>query len=479
MKSSLSFVFAVAVCSALMLCGFGGMSLEAAETEDIAIEVTEEATFPEDEDTILKGIFIGDVEVGGLTKEEAENAIAVYLQGIKAKSFVLQIEDALGSGEQSIKLSDMSVIWANPEVIEEAANLAQKGNIIRRYKERKDLENNHKEFMIKLRVDKNTLVALLKERLAEFERSAVNASISLPGKNAEFVITESRDGRIVLYEDTAVSLVDFIENEWGFEDGVEFQVLTEITPAAYNTELVKLIGREGMGRFYTTFKSSSEERSANIANAASKINGVVVYPGQEFSTLAHIAPFTVENGYFEAGSYFGGKLTDSVGGGVCQVASTLYNAVLQAELEVTKRSNHGLTVDYVQLSADAAVAESSGMDFCFKNNTQVPVLLSAYVENKTLVIELYGYDTRSEARTIKYVHEVLEEYEPGEDIYEDDPELPVGTTEVKQKAHKGYKAVLYKNVYLNGSLTEHVKVNESVYKAAPKYIAVGTKQPEE
>ena len=479
MKRSLSFVFAVIACTVIMLCGFGGVSSEAAKAESTAIEVTEEATFPEGEDTILEGIFIGGVEVGGLTKEEAENAIAVYLQSLKAKSFVLQIEDTLGSGEKSVTLSDMSVIWANPEVLEEAVNLAQKGNVIRRYKERKDLENNHREFVIKLRVDKNILIEVLKERLAEFELPAVNASISLPGKDAEFHITESRDGRIVLYEDTAVTLVDYIENEWGFEDGVEFQVLTEITPAAFNTELVKLIGRKAMGSFYTTFKSSSGERSANINNAVSKINGVVVYPGQEFSTLAHIAPLTVENGYFEAGSYFGGKLTDSVGGGVCQVASTLYNAVLQAELEVTKRSNHGLTVDYVQLSADAAIAESSNMDFCFRNNTQVPVLLSAYVENKTLIVELYGYDTRSAARTIKYVHEVLEEYEPGEDIYEDDPELPAGTTEVKQKAHKGYKAVLYKNVYLNGSLTERIKVNESIYKAAPKYIAVGTKQPEE
>ena len=470
MKRSLYFGCMVIVCTLLMVCVPCSIRTKAAEAS--ASEDTNETT-------ILEGVYIGEVKVGGLTKEEAENKIAEYLKSLNEKHFMLMIEDAAGHGEKRIVLSQLEAGWANPEVIDEVISLARRGNVIKRYKERKDIENNHGEYRIRLRIDRNRLLEVLKDNLAEYEISAVNAGISLPERNADFVITEGHDGRKILYDEMVFTLADYIENEWNYTDGVIFQVMTEVVPIVYNADSMRLIGREAMGSFSTTFKSSTPERSANITNAASKINGMVIYPGEEFSTLSAVTPFNEENGYFEASSYFGGKLTDSFGGGVCQVASTLYNAVLQAEFEVTKRNNHGLTVEYVQLSADAAIAESSGLDFCFKNNTQVPVLITAYVNGRTLTIELFGYDTRPAERTIKYVHEILEEYEPGEDVYEDDPELPKGTMEVKQEAHKGYKVVLYKNVYMNGSLTERIKVNESVYKAAPKYIAVGTKTLEE
>lgn len=474
MKRSLSFLCTV-VLTVFLLCGVCGVKVIATETTGTD---TKEATFPTD-DTILEGICIGEVMVGGLTKDEANNAILAYFGELNDKTFVLCVEDAAGSAEKTVKLSEFFVGWANPEVVDEVVGLAHKGNVIRRYKVRKDNEKSPAEFEIKLNVDRDGLLESLKRNMAEFETASVNAGIYLPDKNADFIITDASLGRMFMYDDIVASLVDYIENEWDFSDGQSFQVLTQITEPMYTEEDLKLIGRKAMGSFSTTFKSSSNERCANIENAASKINGTVIYPGDEFSTLGHITPFTEENGYFEAHSYYDGKLVDSVGGGVCQVATTLYNAVLQAELEVTKRKNHGLTVEYVQLSADAAVAESSGLDFCFNNNTQAPVLLSAYVENKALIIDIYGYDTRPEGRTIKYVHEILDEYEPGEDVYEDDPELPEGTTKVKQAAHKGYKAVLYKNVYMNGSLTEHIKVNESEYKAAPKYISVGTKKTED
>lgn len=476
MKKSWIFSCMMLVCTLFFLCVSGSVQMAA---EASVADSTNEAAFPEEDDIIPEGVFIGKVKAGGLTKEEAEKAMAAYLKGLDDTTFVLIIEDEFGSGEKSIRLSDMNVRLANPEVIDEAAELAKKGNIIKRYKERKDLENNPCELSIKLWVDRDRLADTLKEALLEFECTAVNADISLPGKNAEFIITEGHDGRVVLYDEMTEMLAAYIEDEWDFTDEILFQVLTEVVPAAYKADSLRLIQRKAMGSFSTTFRSSSEERSANIKNAASKINGRVIYPGEEFSTLNCVTPFSAENGYFEAGSYFAGKLTDSFGGGVCQVASTLYNAVLQAELEVTKRNNHGLTVEYVQLAADAAIAESSRLDFCFKNNTQVPVFIAAYVEDRTLTIELFGYDARPAERTIKYVHEILEEYEPGEDVYEDDSELPKGVTEIKQAAHKGYKAVLYKNVYVNGKLTERVKVNESIYKATPNYISVGTKDTEE
>ena len=105
-----------------------------------------------------------------------------------------------------------------------------------------------------------------------------------------------------------------------------------------------------------------------MENGCRLIDGFVLYPGEEFSAYGAVSPFTKENGYFMAGSYVDGKVVDSLGGGICQVSTTLYNAVLLSELEVTERHNHSMIVSYVEPSADAAISESSGKDFKFVNN---------------------------------------------------------------------------------------------------------------
>ncbi len=426
--------------------------------------------------TIPEGITIGNLEVGGLTKEEVDARIRALFEQQNQRTLTFTVEDATGTGEKKVSFATLGLTWANPEILEEIDGFARKGNVVKRYKELKDIENDKLCYDIKISVNREGMTDILKSELSELEIPAVNATISLPQRGADFVITEGQSGRQIIYEDMAVSLSDFLENEWIFGEDVAFEVITECVEPSVNADMCRLVGRKPMATFSTYYGFSTTERAKNVENAASKIKGLVLYPGEEFSLIKNVTPFTEENGYYKAGSYFQGRLTESLGGGVCQVSSTLYNAVLLAELLVTERNNHGLTVDYVQLSADAAVAESSNMDFRFKNDTSAPVIIYTYVADKTLTIELYGYDTRPANRKIEYVHEILETEKPGEDVYEDDPELPKGTEKVEQYAHTGYKAELYKNVYVNGKLVEHVKVNESVYKSAPKYIKVGTKE---
>ncbi len=426
--------------------------------------------------TIPEGISIGNLEVGGLTKEEADARVRALLEQQNGKVLIFEIEDAVGSNRKEVSFAEFGITWANPEILDEIDGFARKGNVVKRYKELKDIENDKLCYDIRINVNREGMVDILKALLAEFEIPAVNATIALPKRNAEFVITEGQTGRKLLYEDMAVSFADFLENEWVLGDEVVFEVMAECVEPAVNADMCRLVGKKPMATFSTYYGFSDDKRAKNVENAASKIRGTVIYPGEEFSLINNVTPFTEENGYFKAGSYFQGRLTESFGGGVCQVSSTLYNAVLLAELLVTERNNHGLTVDYVQLSADAAIAESSNMDFKFKNDTSAPVIIYTYVSNKTLTVELYGYDTRPANRRIEYVHKILSKEEPGETVYEDDPELPKGTEKVEQYAHTGYKAELYKNVYVDGKLTEHVKVNESVYKSAPKYVKVGTKE---
>ena len=141
--------------------------------------------------------------------------------------------------------------------------------------------------------------------------------------------------------------------------------------------------RQNLGGFSTDFSSSAAGRATNVKNACSLINGSVIYPGEQFSVYEAISPITTDNGYQIAGAYENGQVVDSVGGGVCQVATTLYNAVIRAELDIVQRYNHSMIVSYVKPSDDAAIA-GTYKDLKFKNNLDNPVYIGAIAVEELL-----------------------------------------------------------------------------------------------
>ena len=174
-----------------------------------------------------------------------------------------------------------------------------------------------------------------------------------------------------------------------------------------------------------------------------------------------------------AGSYLNGQVVDSLGGGICQVSTTLYNAVLLSELEVTERHNHSMIVTYVDPSADAAISESAGKDFRFVNNTDAPIYIEGYTtEDKMIGFTIYGHETRDSGHKVVYESEVVSKTYPDTEVIYPDGGSPVGTVSV-QSAHIGYKANLWKVVYENGTETSREMVNSSTYKMAPRSATVG------
>jgi vancomycin resistance protein YoaR len=168
-----------------------------------------------------------------------------------------------------------------------------------------------------------------------------------------------------------------------------------------------------------------------------------------------------------------GKVVDSLGGGICQVSTTLYNAVLKSELEVTERFNHSMIVSYVDPSADAAIAESSGKDFKFVNNLDYPIYIEGYTENKKITFNIYGKETRDAGHSVKYESEVLEVISPTTDQIYADSSKPIGYI-VSDSAHTGYKARLWKVVTENGVEVSREQINSSTYKMTPRSATVGT-----
>lgn len=248
------------------------------------------------------------------------------------------------------------------------------------------------------------------------------------------------------------------------EQKKEQERLKQVTP--------KISKQAVLGEFKTYYGDSSSARCANIENAAKKINGTLLKPGESFSCYDLLSPFTKENGYQAAGAYQQGKVVSSVGGGVCQVSTTLYNAVLEAELKVTERAAHSMTIGYVKLSRDAAIA-GDYKDLKFKNNLENPIAIRAVTKDGWLIFRIEGTEVRDKTRSISFETVILSETPPGDDVITVDESQPADYTKVTQQAHKGYETELYKIISINGEEVERIRINKSVYHASPRHITVG------
>ncbi len=431
------------------LCFFGtGMTVEA-----------------QGEDRIKDGIYISGVDVGGMTATEAEAAVEAYVENLQNTTLTLLTS---GGNEVKVTPADMGMTWENPQVIQEAAGIGQEGNVIVRYKMMKDLQHDNVHLDLVFAFDEALIQAILEQDCVSYNSEAVNAALSM--EEGEFVVQEGVSGYTLDVEASFAMLTDYMVNDWTQEPVTIELVVVEEKPLGDAEQLAQVT--DVLGTFTTSYSSSGTARSANVANGCRLIDGITLYPGEEFSTLEAITPFTEKNGYYMAASYLNGKVVDSLGGGICQVSSTLYNAVLLAELDVTQRYNHSMIVNYVSASADAAIAESANKDFKFVNNTEYPIYIEGITNNKKITVTIYGKETRSSDREVIYKSEVLEVINPPADVIYVDEGQPIGYI-VTESAHIGYKAKLWKIVKENGVEVERTQVNSSSYKATPRYATVG------
>ncbi|MDE6182567.1 MAG: VanW family protein, partial [Eubacteriales bacterium] len=239
------------------------------------------------------------------------------------------------------------------------------------------------------------------------------------------------------------------------------------------TEDLKMI-KNKLGGFTTNYTGASTEgRVINMKIAASKINGTILYPGEVFSTNEKFGPTTQANGYKPAKTIIDGKFVDEFGGGVCQISSTLYNAVLYSELEIVERRNHSLKVGYLDYGYDATLA-GNYIDLKFKNSTKYPIYIESYLTNNQVICNIYGYDERPQNREIKFQNALVQKIEPGPRVVKETDTLPEGEEKVEVKPLTGYKYKLYKLVYQDGKLTDKILVNDSYYRPRAEEVLVGT-----
>ena len=299
-------------------------------------------------------------------------------------------------------------------------------------------------------------------------------TLSKEGKNA--TLDKNNDYKIVAEQYGAkYDLDDSISAFNKAKEGKEFEVKAKaIVPSITKEDLEKNLFKDVLGEYTTTVNGSSVRKN-NVRLAGEKCN-VILLPGEEFSYNQTVGKRTKENGFGEAGAYLNGETVQEVGGGVCQTSSTLYNAVVLANLKVTKRSNHTYISSYVPIGRDATVSWG-GPDFKFKNNRDYPIKIEASYAGGKLTCKIIGTDV--DGSYVKFTSERTGDVAYNTK-YENDATIPEGQQVTKQAGSNGGKAVSYRLVYdKDGKLLSKKKEANSYYKGHEAIIAVGTMKVEQ
>ena len=417
--------------------------------------------------TITKGITIGDIDVNGMTKDEAMNKANEYINSFTSKKIVLDVD----GHKVEVTAGELGYYWKNTDIVDKAAEYCTEGDVISRYKEAKDIEKTGIKYEFEVDVNDEIMTNTINEKCGEYNIPHINAQLTKTGSS--FTISQESSGRMIDMDTTVNAIHTFLLGEWNGTDSDFTVTVVDDNPIATVEDCEKV--KDLLGTYTTKFSTggSNYNRNKNMENGMELLNGITICQGETISANSFLEPWTESNGWKEAGTYVNGKVENSLGGGICQVSTTLYNAALLAEVEIVERYNHSMSVGYVPLSMDAALA-GTWKDLKLKNNTDTPIYIEAiYDASGKLTFNIYGAETRPSNRTIEYVSETMSTI-PSSQIVTENPSLPAGYRAVTSSGHTGSTARLLKRVYIDGVLQSEDVINKSSYASSPTYVTIGT-----
>lgn len=477
---------------------------------------------------IVKGIFIENVDVSNITEEEAKQILTELVEKTMQNEIVFKYKEI----ETPITYEALEVNFDIESAIKEAYSLGRSGNIFENNFEILRTWINGKNIQLKFNFDEN----VIKQVCENINNSSVDAIVeaSYYVENDKLIITSGKKGikvneeelmqtvnnTIKLNSDSSIIIdvqvaevepspidlekirseiykevkdayytndpftiypevngVDFdIENAKSIisESKEQYEIPLIITKAS---KTVQDIGTEAfpdlLATFSTKYNAGETNRTTNLKLSAGKIDGTVLLPGDEFSYNKIVGERTVEAGYKMAATFSGGKVVDGLGGGICQISSTLYDAVVMANLDVTVRRNHQFVTSYLSGGKDATVVWGS-QDFKFVNSRKYPIRITATVSGGVATVQVWGvkeeveYDITIETKKTASI--------PYTTQYIKDSSLPKGTQKVVQNGNNGSKYEAYKVMRLNGEVVSRTLLSKDTYNAKNKIVKIGTKQ---
>ncbi len=410
---------------------------------------------------IYDGVYINNVNVSGMSIEQAVSQLTQNCNACNNKNLVLRYMDK----EKIIPLNDISFRHLINESAITAFKYGREGNVFKRIADITGLWFGKHNITLHNFFDIQALTNIL---------SDLKKTIDTPGKPAGITyqkgtVTVSKDSPGWFLDiDNNLKLVENHIKEENFTVELELQELKpDIT-----YEDVKDISAV-ISSFTTYFNPSDRNRTNNLAIASKKLDNYIILPGNTFSMDSVLGPRTPENGYQEAKIILKNKYVDSPGGGICQVTTTLYDAVLKSGLKIVQRTPHSMPSVYCEPGQDATIAEGV-IDFKFKNNSEYAVCLSTYLEGDHLTIRLLGKKPENNY-TVKLKSEIFDEYPPTGVEYVVDDSVPIGQMILTREAKNGCRAILYKETYdSSGKLIDRDKISEDKYKPVPQQFKVNS-----
>ena len=418
---------------------------------------------PEESDSIYTHIYIHGVPVGGLTVVEAEAALMERFQpGLENKTLKYSVN---GEIVTAFTFADFGARFDFSGLVQEAMNYSVLGSLQSRIE---------RMFGRSYKIDTHPGLVIAPERMEsilsglsrQIDMTAKNASFSL--ENGNVIITPESTGRAIDIQAATLATHRVLNS---LTDGIVELTIQATQPVYTSTDFTFDVSV--LGAFQTKYTGTdADPRIYNVRLAARKVNNQVIYPGEIFSTGAIIGAHKPNSGFKSAIVLVRGEPVEDIGGGVCQVVSTLYNAVLAAELTIVQRHNHSVPVSYVENGFDATVA-GDYYDLKFKNNTPHPILISSQMAGGNLSISIHGHENRPANRNIRFSAKHIETIKP--EAYREvvDPAIPRDERHITLEPQPGYHVELHKHVYVDGKEVEVVKINTSIYKPLQGVIAIG------
>ena len=474
---------------------------------------------------IISGVHIKGIDVGGLTKEEATQKLQGDLSAQLEKDITLNCEDY----ETSINPAQIEFNYQIEDAVKEAYQIGREGNIFENNYQILATFMQKKNLSIAYQYNQENLKNLIADIEPNLPRALKQYSYYV--EDGKLIITKGTEGYVIQQDELANRIIESIQKEKQEEKKVEipveikqpeaidldkihqeiyvepqnayyttnpFTIYPHVEGVDFDVEKAKAmlqedkeeytiplkytkpdvttsqIGTEAfpdlLSSFSTKYDASNKNRSNNLKLAINKINGVVLMPGEEFSYNKVVGERSIAAGYKEAKVYSNGQVVDGLGGGICQISSTLYNAVVYANLDVTSRRNHQFVTSYVKAGLDATVVYGS-TDFKFKNSRSYPIKIVGSVGGGVAKIDIYGireeteYEVRLEPvviNTIPFTTKTIT-----------DSSLPAGKKVVEQKGANGVKTVTYKYLILNGRTVSKTVLSSDTYNPMQKIIRVG------
>ncbi len=448
-KAELAGLAALSIASALLLMGAGVKTGIAHAVEDRILPA---------------GTYVDSVHVGGLTVDEA------YDKAVLARQFDMENFHITLRGEDIVKTWQWDDVGLECDLMSVIEQAAYTGKDIPLSDIGQLAQEKAQHHISSASINEDMLRSLIAQAADSFDKQPVNAAAEFDRQDQTFSYSPESPGRKL---DRQAMLEDIVS---GFDPAkltpIEIDVAQYILPVEADITLNELKENCTLISECVTKTTSNEDRNVNIQLMCEAADGICLNPGEQLSLNDLVGQRTEEKGFRYSDAIIDGKIESDMGGGICQMAGTLYNAALMADIEIVERVRHTYPSTYLPIGLDATL-NWNNKDLVIANNTDYPLYISTKFSDKIVTARIYGRPIADDM-TIRLRSEVLNETRPGNEELIFTPDLPAGERKVKQTALKGYEVAVYKEYWKDEAMLYDERVSHDYYQPRNAIILEGS-----